>query len=296
MSRNKKYKIAGIGELLWDIFFDDKKLGGAPANFVAHVQQLGAKSYLLSALGKDELGQKAIEELQCMNIDTTGVQLNNISPTGRVVVSLDSKGNPNYNIKDNSAWDQIQFDMTLAKIAPRLDAICFGTLAQRNPISQNTILKILNATSDSCLRVFDVNFRQDYYNSKIVVPSLDIANAVKMNEDEFLKIGTMLSFSKNHKKGLQSLINEFDLKFGIITLGENGAVMACKDYFCNYSPKNRIQIKSSVGAGDAFTAAAVMGWLEQKPLEQIIQKATDLATFVCSHLEAVPTKQKIETR
>ena len=296
MSKNKKYQIAGIGELLWDIFFDDKKLGGAPANFVAHAQQLGAESYLLSALGKDELGQKAMEELQCLNIDTSGGQLNSVSTTGRVIVSLDSRGNPNYNIEDNSAWDQIEFDITQAKIASRLDAICFGTLAQRSPVSQNTIIKILNATSHTCLRVFDVNFRQNYYNSKIVVQSLNLANAVKMNEDEFLEIGTMFSFSKNHKKGLQFLINEFDLKFGIITLGENGAVLASKDNFCSYSPKNKIEIKSTVGAGDAFTAAVVMGWLEQKPMEQIIQKASDLATFVCSHLEAVPTKQKTETR
>ncbi len=171
MSKNKKYQIAGIGELLWDIFFDDKKLGGAPANFVAHAQQLGAESYLLSALGKDELGQKAMEELQCLNIDTSGVQLNSVSRTGRVIVSLDSRGNPNYNIEDNSAWDQIEFDITQAKIASRLDAICFGTLAQRSPVSQNTIIKILNATSHTCLRVFDVNFRQNYYNSKIVVQS-----------------------------------------------------------------------------------------------------------------------------
>ena len=103
MSKNKKYQIAGIGELLWDIFLDDKKLGGAPANFVAHAQELGAKSYLLSALGKDELGRRAIEELQCLNIDTSWVQLSSIYPTGSVIVSLDSKGNPNYNIKDNSA-------------------------------------------------------------------------------------------------------------------------------------------------------------------------------------------------
>lgn len=242
-------------------------------------------------MGKDELGQRAIEELQCLNIDTSWVQLSSIYPTGRVIVSLDSRGNPNYYIEDNSAWDQIEFDINQAKIASRLDAICFGTLAQRNPVSQNTILKILNTTSPHCLRVFDVNFRQDYYNSNMVVRSLDLANAVKMNETEFLEMGTMLSFSKNHEKGLRSMMREFDLKFGIITLGEKGAVMASEDHFCSYSTMNKIEIKSTVGAGDAFTAATVMGWLNQKPLEQIIQNASDLATFVCSHFEAVPRKK-----
>jgi fructokinase len=291
MSKNKKYKIAGIGELLWDIFFDDKKLGGAPANFVAHSQQLGAQSYLLSAVGKDALGQKAIDELQRLNINTSGVQLNSNSPTGRVIVSLDSRGNPDYNIEDNSAWDFIKFDTNLKMITQHLDAICFGTLAQRNLVSQNTILKILNTTSPHCLRVFDVNFRQDYYNYNMVVRSLDLANAVKMNETEFLEMGTMLSFSKNHEKGLRSMMREFDLKFGIITLGEKGAVMASEDHFCSCSTMNKIEIKSTVGAGDAFTAATVMGWLNQKPLEQILQNASDLATFVCSHFEAVPRKK-----
>ena len=294
MSKNKTYKVAGLGEVLWDVFFDDEKLGGAPANFAAHAQQLGAKSYILSAVGKDLLGQKAIDQLILLGIDTSGVQFNRYSPTGRVIVSLDPMGNPAYKIDANSAWDQIQFNTAQAKIAKRLDAICFGTLAQRYPNSKNTIFKILRATSTSCLRVFDVNFRQDYYHPKIIEQNLNIASAVKMNEEEFLEIGKMFSFSKNHKNGLRFLINEFDLKFGIITLGGKGAVMANIDDFCSYCPEIKIQVKSTVGAGDAFTAATVMGWLNQNPLDQIIQKATDLATFVCSHLEAVPAKQKIK--
>ena len=294
MSKNKTYKVAGLGEVLWDVFFDDEKLGGAPANFAAHAQQLGAKSYILSAVGKDLLGQKAIDQLILLGIDTSGVQFNRYSPTGRVIVSLDPMGNPAYKIDANSAWDHIQFNTAQAKIAKRLDAICFGTLAQRYPNSKNAILKILRATSTSCLRVFDVNFRQDYYHPKIIEQNLNIASAVKMNEEEFFEIGKMFSFSKNHKKGLRFLINEFDLKFGIITLGGKGAVMANIDDFCSYCPEKKIQVKSTVGAGDAFTAATVMGWLNQNPLDQIIQKATDLATFVCSHLEDVPAKQKIK--
>ena len=295
MSKNKTYRVAGLGEVLWDVFFDDNKLGGAPANFAAHAKRLGAKSYLLSAVGEDLFGQKAIDQLMLFGIDTSGVQFNRYSPTGRVIVSLDPIGNPTYKIDANSAWDHIQFNTAQAKIAKCLDAICFGTLAQRYPNSKNSILKILRATSTNCLRVFDVNFRQDYYHPKIIEQNLNIASAVKMNEEEFLEIGKMFSFSKNHKKGLRFLINEFDLKLGIITLGGKGAVMANQDHFCSYSPEKKIQIKSTVGAGDAFTAAAVMGWLNQNPLDQIIQKATDLATFVCSHLEAVPSKQKIKT-
>ncbi|MGB0396054.1 MAG: PfkB family carbohydrate kinase [Flavobacteriaceae bacterium] len=296
MSKNKTHKVAGLGEVLWDVFPDKKKLGGAPANFAAHTQQLGAQSYLLSAVGKDALGQTAIVKLKRLGIDTSGVQFNRHSSTGRVIVTLDPMGNPDYKIEENSAWDQIQFDTIQVKIAQSLDAICFGTLSQRNAVSQNSVLKILKATTANCLRVFDVNFRQDFYHPKMLEQSLDLANAVKMNEDEFSVIAALFSLPKNHKKALHLLMRKFDLKFGIITLGEKGAVMANQDHFCSYSPKSKIKIKSTVGAGDAFTAATVMGWLEQNPLEQIIQKASDLATFVCSHLEAVPAKQKTKTQ
>ena len=204
MSKNKTYNVAGLGEVLWDVFFDEKKLGGAPANFAAHAQRLGAKSYILTAVGKDLLGQKAIDQLMLLGIDTSGVQFNRYSPTGRVIVSLDSIGNPAYKIDVNSAWDHIQFITPQAKIAKCLDAICFGTLAQRYPNSKKAIFKILRATPPSCLRVFDVNFRQDYYHPKIIEQNLNIANAVKMNEEEFLEIGKMFSFSKNHKKDYDS--------------------------------------------------------------------------------------------
>ena len=294
MSKNKKHAVGGVGEVLWDIFPDTKKLGGAPANFAAHAQQLGTNSFLLSAVGKDPLGQKAIAHLQHLHVDTSGIQLNEDFATGRVTVSLDPMGNPSYDIQENVAWDHIEFDNNQKKITQGLDALCFGTLAQRNSTSQNSILKILKSTTPDCLRVFDVNFRQDRYTAKMVEQSLDLANAVKMNEDEFSAIATMLYLSKNHEKGLQLLIRKFNLKFGIITLGENGAVMANQDHFCFSSPNNAINIKSTVGAGDAFTASAVKGWLDQKPLKQIIKEASDLATYVCCHLEAVPKKYRTE--
>ena len=288
MWKNKKFTIGGLGEVLWDIFSDTKKLGGAPANFAAHVRQLGAKSCLLSAVGKDLLGQEAITQLQQSRVDTSGVQVKENYATGSVNVRLDPMGKPTYIIRENVAWDNIEFDANQKKIAQALDAICFGTLAQRNPISRNSIFNTLKSTNKNCLKVFDVNFRQDFYNPKIVEQSLNLANVIKMNGHEFLAIANMLDISKNHKNGLQSIIRNFNLKFGIITLGEKGAVIANKYNYSYYQPNNTIKVKSTVGAGDAFSASAVIGWLYQKPLEQIIKEASDLASYVCSHLEAVP--------
>ena len=137
MSKNKKHAVGGVGEVLWDIFPDTKKLGGAPANFAAHTQQLGANSFLLSAVGKDPLGQKAIAHLQNFQVDTSGIQVNEDFATGRVTVSLDPMGNPSYDIQENVAWDHIKFDTNQKKIAQGLDALCFGTLAQRNSTAQS---------------------------------------------------------------------------------------------------------------------------------------------------------------
>ena len=287
----KKYAVGGLGEVLWDIFPETNKLGGAPANFAAHAQQLGANSFLLSAVGKDLLGKKTIANLLLLKVNTSGIQVKEDFATGRVNVRLDQMGNPSYDIQENVAWDHIEFDTNINNIVQGLDAICFGTLAQRNSIAKKSILKMIKSTTHNCLKVFDVNFRQDFYTSKMVEQSLDLANAVKMNEDEFSIIATMISLPKNHEKGLQLLIRKFNLNFGIITLGKNGSVMASLDHFYRYSSKNTAKVKSTVGAGDAFTAAAVMGWLDKKPLKHVIKEASNLATYVCCYFEAVPSKK-----
>lgn len=293
MIENKKFKIAGLGEVLWDIFPDAKKLGGAPANFSAHAQQLGAKSYILSAVGKDDLGKSAIELLEGALLDISGLQINDTHATGSVRVSLDESGIPTYTFEEDVAWDHIQFEITQKKIAQCLDAICFGTLAQRNVISQNTIFKILKATPENCLRVFDVNFRKDYYNPEMLFQSLELANVVKMNEEEFLEITSLFNLPSNPSKGLEALMYQFDLKFCILSLGKKGSIMISKAHYSIYDSAEPIIVKSTVGAGDAFTAAAVMGWLNQKPLDQINKEASRIAAYVCTQLEAVPVIKHI---
>jgi fructokinase len=284
----KKYRIAGLGEVLWDIFPEEKKIGGAPANFTAHAQQLGAQSFILSSIGNDALGLEAQRLLRQADVDTRGLVVNSDFPTGWVEVFLDDQGNADYKIHDNAAWDYIPFDGTAKKIANQLDAVCFGTLAQRNSVSQNSIFKILEETPKDCLRVFDVNFRKDFFNPQMVEQSLNYANILKMNEHEFDAINEMFSIPKNLKKGMFSLIDRFDLKMCILTLGKKGSIMAGNNYFSHQTEIPSIRIKSTVGAGDAFTAAAVMGWLNQKPLDQINREASDIAAWICTQLEAVP--------
>ena len=279
----KKFKTAGWGEILWDIFPDTKTLGGAPANFSLHAQQLEAESYMISCVGEDELGKEAKKLFNDFELNTNGIQVNKDLPTGSVIVSLDQMGNPSYDIKENVAWDHIVFDEAQKNIAQSLDAICFGTLAQRNPKTQKALFKTLNITPPHCLKVFDVNFRQEYYDRETVKMNLERANIVKMNQQEFNEISLMFYISRDTEKGILSLIDEFDLKLVIITLGEKGSIMATKKDYISYTPTRKIKIKSTVGAGDAYTAAVVMGWLNQKPLNQIIREASDLAANVCGY-------------
>lgn len=289
MSLNKKiYRVAGLGEVLWDVFPEGKRLGGAPANFAAHAQQLGAHGFVLSAVGKDVLGSEAVVKLDQYGIDLTGLLEIAPFPTGTVRVHLDHRRNPSYEIQENVAWDHIPLQLSITNIAKHLDAVCFGTLAQRNITSQNTILKTLRATPENCLKVFDLNFRKNFYHTEMILQSIDLTDVVKMNEEEFEEIRSLFSLPSNTQKAMMSLMERFDLKLAMLTLGGNGSIMMSQNDYSELKANQSVQVKSTVGAGDAFTAAAVMGWLNQKPLDKIHHKSSDLAAYVCSQLDAVP--------
>ena len=284
----KKYKVAGFGEVLWDIYPGGKTLGGAPSNFAIHSHQLGADSFLISSVGDDKLGKEAQRLLFDFGLDTSGIQVNKYFSTGRVEVNLDEMGTPSYKIDEESAWDFIRFEENLKKICKLIDCICYGTLVQRNSNSKRTLIEILDSTSLNCLKVFDVNFRQKFYNKEIIESSLKRADIVKMNQLEFYQIANLFFISKEWEKGIISLIKEFDLKLVILTLGENGSILATKNDYIIHTPKNKVNVLSSVGAGDAYTASVVMGWLNKKPLNEIILEATNLASHVCGFMGAIP--------
>ena len=286
----KKYKVAGFGEVLWDIYPKGKTLGGAPSNFAIHSKKLGANSFLISCLGEDTLGKETQRLLLDFDLNTSGIQVNKNFPTGRVVVNVDQMGNPSYKIDEESAWDHIIFDENMRNICQFLNAVCFGTLAQRSSNSKRALKKILDSTPLNCLKVFDVNFRQKFYNIEIIKLSLERADIVKMNQFEFYQIANIVFISQEWKKGALSLIHEFDLKLVIITLGENGSIMATKNDYIVHTPKNKVNVLSTVGAGDAYTASVVFGWLNKKPLDEIVIEAANLASHVCGFMGAIPSK------
>ena len=158
--------VVGLGEALWDVLPDGKKLGGAPANFAYHAGQFGLNSIAVSALGEDKLAEETIEQLEGKGLNYTMPRVP--YPTGTVQVELDDEGIPTYDIKENVAWDNIPFTDEVKAVAENTLAVCWGSLAQRNVVSRETIYKFLDNTPKDCLKIFDINLRQNFYTKDVI--------------------------------------------------------------------------------------------------------------------------------
>jgi fructokinase len=283
-----KPKIAGLGEVLWDVHGGKKTFGGAPANCACHCSALGAQAYVVSCMGNDALGVEGRAFLTGHGVDVSGIAVNDSSATGIVNVELGPEGEPEYEIREDVAWDYIPFTDEMATIAPQLDAVCFGSLSQRNNASRSSIEKFLDATSPQCLRMFDINIRQDYYSAEVVLSSLKRASALKMNDEELSLVAGVLDVSGSDEEQMKTLLRRWNLKLAILTCGSKGAFMVTEDEESfAVSPKPET-IASTVGAGDAFTAAAIMGYLQDRGLCNTNRYANAVASFVCTQPGAVP--------
>jgi len=279
--------VIGIGELLWDVLPDGKKLGGAPCNFVYHAQKQGANGLVLSAVGDDKNGKEILEVLKSKNISNLLIQVND-KPTSTVDVMLHKDGIPEYIIHNNVAWDFIRFDELLVKKIAKADILCFGTLAQRNAVTRVTIEQLLKLSKPDALIVFDINLRQNFYNKKIIERSLGMCNVLKLNEDELPIVCNFLKVeSTNEEEQILSLIKTYNLKLVAFTKGgEDSLLMTPTDRSYLKTPK--VEVKDTVGAGDSFTAAMMVGFLNQNPLKEIHQKAVEISAFVCTQDGAMP--------
>jgi fructokinase len=283
----ERFKIAGIGEVLWDVFPDGEEFGGAPANFIAHSGALGAEAYVVSCVGQDYRGQKARDFLEQHSVNTDCLETSGKWPTGTVEVKLDAGGKPSYEIIQPVAWDYITWSDRLEELAGGLDAVCFGSLAQRNEISRKTIQRFLASTGTDCLRVFDINIRQQFYTKELILESLSLANALKLNDEELPLLAMMLEIEGGLESQLKAVMERFGLRLAVLTSGSDGALMMTPTDRDLTVPRD-VEVVSTVGAGDSFTAGMVLGYLAGKPLAQINRAANELATYVCTKRGAVP--------
>jgi fructokinase len=284
---NTKFKIAGIGELLWDLLPQGKQLGGAPCNFAFHALQAGCETYVISAVGTDKEGEEILQVMNQLNLNRSFVQATSKYPTGTVSVMLDSAGIPDYTIHENVAWDHIEWGDRLESLAQEIDAVCFGSLAQRNPVSKMTIWRFIEATKAECLKVFDINLRQSFYSREDIIHSLEIANVLKLNEDELPILCGYLGYEGDEEQLLTQLLRDFQLKLIAFTQGGKGSLLITSDErsFCDVP---EIEIADTVGAGDSFTAILLTGMLFDLPLARTHALATEIAAYVCTRNGATP--------
>jgi fructokinase len=278
--------LVGLGEVLWDLFPEGPRFGGAPANFACHAAMLGARAAMVSQVGDDALGRQALEALGRHGVDTTHVARSPRFPTGTVQVEVDAAGQPRFEIREGVAWDQIPWSDSLATLARGAAGVCFGTLAQRHEVSRGTIRRFLESTAPGCLRIFDVNLRQHFYSPQVVLDSLNLATALKLNHEELPVVVSLCGIAAD-RDALPELARRFGLQWVALTRGAQGAVL-WTDQGRAECGGVKVQVQDTVGAGDAFTAALAVGILSGRDPATICEHACRVAAFVCTQPGATP--------
>lgn len=281
--------VVGMGEALWDVLPEGKKIGGAPANFAYHVSQFGLPSCVVSAVGDDDLGREIIENFTDKGLKQLIADVP--YPTGTVQVEIDQSGVPQYEIKENVAWDNIPYTERLESLAERTTAVCFGSLAQRNVVSRNTINRFLDVVSrnEENLIVFDVNLRQGFYNKEILCNSMKRCNILKINAEELVTVSRMFGYPGiDLQDKCWILLGKYNLKMLILTCGINGSYVFTPGNV-SFQPTPKVEVADTVGAGDSFTAAFISSVLKGKSVSEAHSLAVRTSAFVCTEKGAMPT-------
>ena len=287
MAREARPVVIGLGEVLWDLLPAGKQLGGAPANFAYHAHTLGAEALVFSRVGNDAPGREILDRLSGLGLRTDGITMDSTTPTGTVSVALDAQGQPTFTIHENVAWDFIEAGDGILREAARADAICFGTLAQRHPVARAAIRAVLDAAPPTALRIFDINLRQHFWSRELIVESLQLADVLKLNDEELPTLARLLGLAGDESSLLRQLAARFDLKAVALTKGAKGSSLLADGELVN-CPGSRIAIADTVGAGDSYTAALALGLLAGHEPERIIEFAHQVADYVCTQPGATP--------
>ncbi|MBO5295973.1 MAG: carbohydrate kinase [Candidatus Homeothermus sp.] len=284
--------VVGMGEALWDVLPEGKKIGGAPANFAYHVSQFGLPSCVVSAVGDDALGKEIVENFTSKGLNQLIAEVP--YPTGTVQVEIDPAGVPQYDIKENVAWDNIPYTAHLEALAERTKAVCFGSLAQRNIVSRTTINRFLDAMphDNDNLVVFDVNLRQGFYDKEILCNSMTRCNILKINDEELVTVSRMFGYPGiDLQDKCWILLGKYNLKMLILTCGINGSYVFTPGNV-SFQPTPKVEVADTVGAGDSFTAAFIASILKGKPVAEAHACAVQTSAFVCTQKGAMPVLPK----
>lgn len=285
-SDTSTFAIGGIGEVLWDVIGEVEKLGGAPVNFAFHAGQLGADAYPISSVGADKRGAAALTELRDNGVTTDHISVIDEAVTGYVLARVDTDGVASYIFPDEVAWDQIYLSERTGALASRLNAVCFGSLAQRSERSRRVIRDFLDRMKPGALKIFDLNIRQNFYSQALIQKSLKRANVLKLNDDEIALIADIEQLPGNTDQQMHQLVKRYDLTLAVLTRGGSGSLLVAKDAVSDH-PGYPCKIVDTIGAGDSFTAATALGMLNGRSLDWINDHANRVASYVCSRKGAM---------
>ena len=282
--------ILSLGEVLWDLFPEGERFGGAPANFACHAAIQGADVTILSAVGDDQHGRDGIDILSAYGIDVSLMQIISETPTGTVGVEVDDAGKPTFVIHQGSAWDNLTWNDAIASRIATVDAIYFGTLGQRDPVSRATIRQAVETAALAGIsRVLDINLRAPFFDAEMIRNSVQLASILKLSDDELVEVCSACSISKTDQfeGDLRGLLEFGNLDMVILTCGKDGAVLVTPD---DTVTQNGIStnVIDTVGAGDSFTAAFLVGELRGDPHDQNLRKSCEVAAATCAHSGALP--------
>ena len=283
----KRY-IVGLGEALWDVLPEGKKLGGAPANFAYHAGQFGLDTIAISALGEDALAEETIDALKEHGLNYLMPRVP--YPTGTVQVTLAEGGIPTYDIKEGVAWDNIPYTDEMAEIAKNARAVCFGSLAQRNKVSRENIRKFLADTPADCLKICDINLRQQFYSKEVLEDSFRLCNILKINDEELVVVNRMFGYEGlDMRQTCEKMVQDYGLKMLVLTCGTNGSYVFTDDGLTSFQDTPKVEVADTVGAGDSFTGSFCACILNGKPVQEAHKTAVAVSAFVCTQNGAMPT-------
>lgn len=288
---SNKLKGVCFGEILFDVFLEHKKIGGAPLNVASRIKSLGGDISIISAVGSNSNGRELIEYIKNLGINIKTVEVKNDYPTGLVNVILNEKGNASYDIHYPSAWDKIEPSVTNTSIVEEADFLVYGSLASRDAVSRNTLKQLLEVAK---FKIFDVNLRVPHYTQKTLTDLLNAANFIKFNDDELFEIaGYLKSTHKSLEQNIKFIAKETNTEAVCVTLGSHGAVLFWENKFY-YNCGFKVKVIDTVGSGDSFLASLIVKLLDEKDPQYALNYACAVGAIVAQYEGANPRIQQSE--